>query len=148
MRRLFVTPDVNRILDGEDEKFKHLPMVETEAIIGRFCAGHLVTASLLGNGSAKPDFERLQDLDEVWVICARKPKMWQVRIFGRFISKGTFIGLGLHERGILGLRERYNAVASDVPSLWNDVLGNCVRYDATTVDEYFGGVYRDVDDKD
>ena len=142
-----MTPDVNRILDGDDEKFKHLPMVETEAIIGRFCAGHLVTASLAGNSARKPDFEKLQDLDEVWAICARRPRMWQVRIFGRFISKGTFIGLGLHERGTLGLRETYNAVASDVPSLWNDLLGSCVRYDANTVDDYFGGVCRDVDEE-
>lgn len=122
-------------------------MVETETIIGRFCAGHLVTASLSGNSALKPDFEKLQDLDEVWAICARRPRMWQVRIFGRFISKGTFIGLGLHERGILGMRETYNAVASDVPSLWNNVLGSCVRHSANTVDDYFGGVCRDVDEE-
>lgn len=148
VRKLYVTPEVNNILDGADEKFKHLPLLETEAVIGRFCAGHLVTASLAGIPDQRPDFERLQDLDEVWALCARRPKMWQIRIFGRFISKGTFVALGLYERVTLGLRVNYSAVASDIPGIWNETLGNCVRYDADSVDDYFGGVCRDVDEED
>ncbi|MCJ7995317.1 hypothetical protein J5N58_14115 [Rhizobium cremeum] len=147
VRRLFVTPEINEILDGNDAAFKNLPMVETETIIGRFCAGHFITASLQGNSELKPDFEKLQGLDEVWAICARKPRMWQVRIFGRFISKGCFVAFGFHERVVLGIRENYNAKASEVPALWNDVLGTCVRYEAGSVDEYFGGVCRDVDEQ-
>ncbi|MGV2130920.1 hypothetical protein ACQZ4Q_02780 [Agrobacterium vitis] len=147
IRKLFVTPTIKAILDGQDDKFKHMPLVETEKIIGCFCNGHFVTASLKGNPNPKPDFERLEGLDEVWAICARKPKMSQIRIFGRFISKGTFVAFGLHERVTLGLRENYNAKASEVPGLWNEVLGDCVPHEASSVEEYFGGVCRDVDDE-
>lgn len=147
IRRLFVTPEINSILDGQNDKFKHLPLVETETIIGRFCDGHLIAASLKGNSTPKPDFEKLEGLDEVWAICARKPKIWQIRIFGRFLSKGTFVAFGFNERVTLGLRENYNAKASDIPGLWNEVLGNCVRFEATSVEEYFGGVWRDVDEQ-
>jgi hypothetical protein len=147
IRRLFVTPKINGILDGHDAEFKHLPLLETEAIIGRFCAGHFIAASLKGDSSQKPDFERLEGLDEVWAICARKPKMWQIRIFGSFLSKGTFVAFGFHERVALGIREKYNAKASEIPDLWNEVLGKCVRHDAESVDDYFGGVCRDVDEQ-
>lgn len=147
IRKLFVTPTINAILDGQDDNFKRMPMVETEKIIGRFCNGHMVTVSLKGDTNSKPDFERLEGLDEVWAICARKPKMSQIRIFGRFISKGTFVAFGFYERVTLGLRENYNAKASEVPGIWNNVLGDCVRHEASSVEEYFGGVWRDVDDE-
>lgn len=147
VRKMYLTPEVAKVLDGEDDKFKHLPTKETEVILGRFSAGHLVTVSMIGDNSKKPDFEKLSDLDEVWAVCARRPRMFQVRIFGRFIDKGIFIGTALHERRTLGIRQQYADLAAKVPDQWNAVLGDCVAFSANSALEYFGGICRDVDEQ-
>ncbi len=146
---LFVTPEINTILDGKHESYVHLPVVETEATIGRFCKGLLITASLLGNSKKRPDFERLRGLDEVWVICIRKPKMFQIRLFGRFACSGVFVATNLYERGDLGTEQNYNSLAALVPNAWTDIVGELVPpMAATTVKEYLGGVVRDVDENE
>lgn len=148
-RFLYVTPEVADGLDGNDPKLGHLPMGDMERLISNFCAGWLIAVSLLGDpDKKKPDMERLKDLDDVWVICARNPRHDQVRLLGRFLKAGVFVGMALHERRWLGFFNNYNKIAKGVPSLWVNALGNTLPFSATTVPEYLGGgLYRDVDEK-
>ncbi|MGX7873917.1 hypothetical protein ACVDG5_015230 [Mesorhizobium sp. ORM6] len=124
-------------------------MGEMERLISVFCAGWLVFVSLLGDpDKKKPDMERLKDLEEVWVICARTPRDDQVRLMGRFLKPDAFVGLALHERRWLGFFDNYNKTAEGVPSLWASALGNTLPFSATTVPEYLGGgLNRDVDEE-
>lgn len=148
-RWIYLTPAIHRILDGDDDAFSYLPTYETETLIGRFSAGHLVTASLEGNSDLQPDIEKLIDLDEVWVLCARRPRLaWkQARLLGRFLDRSIFIGTGFYDRAFMGTRERYHEFASDVPRQWNDLFGETDPYRAKSVEDYLGGVWRDVDEK-
>jgi hypothetical protein len=146
VRELYVTPEVARALDGDDAGFKHCPMVEIERLIAIFEAGYLVRCSMIGSHKKKPDFERLTDLEEVWVACARKPWMWQLRIMGRFLDKGVFIGLQIYERIFLGSPENYNKIASAIPDVWTSIFGVVPAFSARNVDDYLGGVVFDVDE--
>lgn len=146
MRLLYLTPKVASILRGEANEKIGFPGLETEVLVGRFCSGHLVTVSLLGSNTKSPDFEKLEGIDEVWAICARKPKSSQVRVFGRFAAPGVFVGLQMHERIDLASRYKYNSVASTIPQQWSDLFGNLDPFRATKVEDYFGGVVRNVDE--
>jgi hypothetical protein len=145
-RWLYVTPEIAKALNGEDEQFRNFPMVQTESLISVFSAGFLIRVSLAGNSSRKPEFERLSDLDEVWAMCVRKPLMWQVRMLGRFLDAGVFIGLDLLERRQLGSRMNYQDIASKIPEKWTSVFGNTKPFAALRAESYLGGVVMDVDD--
>lgn len=141
-----MTPEVNTALDGKGE-LRGFPTVETESLIADFDAGRLIFASLAGSDQTRPDLERLRDLDEVWALCVRKPRPWQVRILGRFLDQGIFIGLAAHQRLNLGAAANYHQMASYIPAAWRQCLGSAEPYRAASVEEYLGGVWRDVDEQ-
>jgi hypothetical protein len=144
-RRLFVNA---KVADGLDGKLPHLdfPMANMESIIAQFCAGWGVSVSLKGDDTKRPDFEKLRDLDEVWAICARLPRSWQVRIFGRFAEPGTFVAFDINSRAWLGeVFGRYSDTASKVPGEWTRVFGAVPAMTALTPEAYFRGHVRDVD---
>lgn len=146
-RLLYVTPEVASGLDGKDDALKHLPMVEMETTIAQYCAGWAVTVSLIGDPEGKrPRIERLKDLDEVWVFCARKPRGDQVRMFGRFLDAGKFVALALHDRGFLGRASHYNTVAATIPKVWNNLFSSVQPLRASAASEYLRGNVRDVDE--
>lgn len=144
-RSIYVTPAVLTILEGDDPCFPSPPVKETETLMGRFCLGHLVTVSMIGLSTRKPDFEKLTDLDEVWALCARRPLMSQIRLFGRFIDQGVFVCLSFYERGFLGFWDTYNELASQTPNDWSQIFGTLSPFRGVTADDYFGYVVRDVD---
>jgi hypothetical protein len=147
-RALYLTREICDGLDGRTAAFKNYPMVEMESLIGRFCAGYSIWTSLSGDYQHKPDFERLKGLDECWVMCARKPKIWQLRIFGRFVDCGVFVGTSMHERRLLGSKASYNLMASNLPNEWVSLVGNLEPLRAKSAQEYLGGVVRDVDESE
>ncbi|MER8767383.1 hypothetical protein NKH63_01355 [Mesorhizobium sp. M0960] len=147
-RFLYVTPNVYRGLAGKDPDLSHLPMAKMEELIAIFCFGWFVTASLKGDPDERgPDIERLHSVDEVWVICARKPRHVQVRLFGRFLDAGVFIGLGLHCRHWLGIKKNYSETVAGIPDLWGNTMGNAQPFRAATALEHVKGICRDVDEK-
>jgi hypothetical protein len=143
--RLFVTSEVNDVLDGRMGEFG--PMAEMEKIIATTAAGYAVTVSLLGDPNGrKPDLERLTGLDEVWAFCARRPRHFQVRMFGCFLAKGVFVGLDIHDRNALAGRRTYNEKAALIPGRWESVFGANVKpLTGNSVDMYLNGIPRDVD---
>ena len=145
-RFLYVTPMVRDGLAGTDPALSHLPMVEMELIIATFCAGYRLTASLLGNPKNKrPQIERLMGLDEVWAVCARTPSRKQVRMFGRFIEPGKFVGLQLHDRKALDDFKTYTRKASSVLGDWSSIFGALQPFRGSTLQEYLGEQVLDVD---
>jgi hypothetical protein len=142
VRRLLVVPDIAELLAGKSGQ--NFPHYLADAVIGRYVTGYLVTVSLKGNPTPKPDLERLEDLDEVWALCFRKPAPgW--RILGRFAQRDVFIGFRAYDRHALGRKSNYTEKAQEIPNAWSDLLGPTPILHAETVGAYLSGVYRDVD---
>jgi len=114
-------------------------------LIQRF-VGHLwVSAALYGDPlRRKPDFERLTDVDEVWMMCFRQPKISQWRMMGRFTQQDHFIGLELYDRYFLDGKRKYHAIAAGFPTRWNAFMGNIPVMRRTSVRDYISSPNRDV----
>jgi hypothetical protein len=57
---------------NKDPEVRGFPHLCTDLIVGRFVEGHFLIVS---RKSAKyVDLEQLEDLDEVWALCFRKPR--------------------------------------------------------------------------
>jgi hypothetical protein len=139
-RHLFVTPNINDLLDGRP-RFRVFPDVAAEKLIGIFAAGQLVTVSRKAT-RAKPDIEQIVEADEVWALCLRRPRPgW--RILGRWHKQGIFVALRAWEKGQLALR--YPEAAREVVNDWHQLLGKEPVHTGKSVEDYAGGVFRDVD---
>jgi hypothetical protein len=89
------------------------------------------------------DLERLERVDEVWVLCFRAPRPgW--RLMGRFIEPKVFVGLKLYERDELGTIANYTARAEQVIKEWNAVIKR-EPFRSPDLGAYVGGVFNDVD---
>lgn len=144
VRRLIVKESIANVLQ-EQLLFDRSPYPRFRALVTKYQLGWSIRVSLHGNSEARPDFERLDDCDEVWVMCFRDPRLNQWRLFGRFIQHNVFVGLYLYDRRALGTREHYNIVAQNFPNQW-DVETKMMPYiTGTTVGQYLGGVTIDVD---
>jgi hypothetical protein len=128
------------MLDGADH---HLGFPDRAAdhLIARFIAGHYISVSQ--KSAPRVDLERLQRVDEVWVLCFRAPKPgW--RLIGRFIEPKVFVGLKLYERGELGTIAKYTVKAEDVIKEWNAVIERG-PFRSPDLGAYVCGVFNDVD---
>lgn len=147
-RRLFVTKDIERLLDGEPAG-SFFSEAHANAKITDFLAGRLISVSQARRRwkkRDKPDFVRIDGADEVWEFCFRVPPPgW--RLFGRFLEQGVFVGLRLMDRhDVEGLG--YEAIAEEVCREWERVLPGCQPHIANDLDAYFGWTWRDIDDED
>jgi|HubBroStandDraft_4_1064222.scaffolds.fasta_scaffold758436_2 hypothetical protein len=140
VRAILIWPDVNRMLDGTDQRLG-FPDRAADRLIGQFIAGHYVSVSQ--KSAPGVDLERLERVDEVWVLCFRAPRPgW--RLMGRFIEPKVFVGLKLYERGELGAIANYTARADDVIKEWNAVIER-EPFRSPDLGAYVGGVFNDVD---
>jgi len=141
---LLVTRDIADLLDGM-RPGAGFPEVGADLIVGRFLAGWLLTVSR--KSAPDVDLERLEGLDDVWVLCFRTPPPgW--RVLGRFLEKDVFVGLRAYDRHTLGARASYSARANDVIEDWKRVFGAMEPLRAGDLDSYLSGVYRDADQAD
>ena len=142
-RHLLVTPQIDALLDG------HLlggifPDLAAEKLIGIYSAGQLLTVSRRVT-KRKPDVEQIEGYDQVWALCARAPKPgW--RILGRWYEKSTFVALRPWDKNLLF--RNYERAALEVIEDWQELFGAQVPHSAAGVEDYVGGVYRDVDLKE
>jgi hypothetical protein len=145
VRRLIVRPEMDLLLKGAKPE-TGFPHYKADFLFGTYAAGYLVTVSLIGNSKAKPDLERLEDLDEVWALCFRKPRPgW--RFLGRFAQRNQFIGLRAYDRHALGPKRSYHKKAEQIIDDWKAVLGDLEPLRGKSVSDYLSGVWRDVDQK-
>lgn len=110
-----------------------------------FVLNRLVVASLQGKSNKTIAFERMRDVDEVWVMCVRKPKHEQWRFFGRFVAPGLFVMLMQKSRIECGTKEQYAACIEEFQAKWLEVFGGdaCMREDS--LEAYFGAMVVDYD---
>ncbi len=108
--------------------------------------GHLMVVCLTearDRGRLKPDLERLEGLDEVWVMCFRRPRPgW--RLMGRFLAERCFVAIRAYDRHELGGKRAYEAKAKAMIADWDALLPDTAPFRDDTVGNYVGGVWRDV----
>ena len=144
-RRILECPrEVVEVLFGRSA-VEGFPQPRFLALVQRF-VGHLyVSASLNGDPKRrKPDFERLSDVEEVWVMCFREPKMSQWRLMGRFIQYDRFVGIELYNRAFLDGKQQYQEIASGFPDRWNVFTDGMPPLVRTSVYDYISRPSRDV----
>jgi hypothetical protein len=139
-RYLLVTPEIDALSDGH-VLYGVFPAIRAETLIGIFAAGQLVTVSRRIT-KTKPDIEQIVGADEVWALCLRRPRPgW--RFFGRWHKQGVFIALRAWEKGKLA--QNYSNAAQEVIDDWRHLLREEPVHTGASVEDYVGGVHRDVD---
>lgn len=144
-RRLYVTPEIARILDGPNH-LRRFSRQAAERKIGEFLLGWQISISRRNRRwkwNDAPDLVRLEGHDEIWELCFRDPRPGY-RLFGRFIETGVFIGLELHDRETVN----HENVSASIISRWNEVFPGLDPIRSDDLGEYVGGVWRDIDGED
>jgi hypothetical protein len=112
-RVLLVSEEINREL----KKIVVLPKIRS--VLQRYISGLYVTGSMRGDPDSRhPDFERLENIDEVWVMCFRQPKFDQWRLMGRFADSNAFVGLAFFRRAFLNGTKKYHGLAQQFLTRW------------------------------
>lgn len=137
-----MAPEVRDFLDNPPPEFVSL---QFNIVLEKFVRNYLVTASFAGTSHKTIAFERLRDVDEVWVMCVRKPNVGQWRFFGRFVAPGLFVILTQKSRIECGTKEQYAACIDEFLDRWLAVFGNheCLR--ANNCEGCFGEMVSDYD---
>jgi len=116
-RSLWVPEDINEVLAGDAHQLGY-----PDPSMGcrqRFISGIYVTGSMSGDPDGrKPDFEKLLNVNEVWVMCFRAPRDNQWRLMGRFVGQNSFVGLRLFSRAFLNGEEHYHKQAESFARDW------------------------------
>lgn len=149
VRCILVDPEVAKVLDGEDISLG-FPVAASDALLGAFIAGHVLTVTQRGLSTPKKgrqvDLEKLENVDEVWALCLRKPPPgW--RILGRFLEQNLFVGLKIYPRHELGTIAKYTQAASEIEKEWASYFGAIPPLRSSKMGDYLGEIFRDVDDE-
>jgi hypothetical protein len=114
------------------------------ALVERYIAGLYVTGSMQGDPrKLGPDFERLLNVDEVWVMCFRAPRFNQWRVMGRFIAHNEFVGLALYQRRFLDGEHKYQGYAEAFVSHWANSLPRAPIFRGSAIEDYISKPVRD-----
>jgi hypothetical protein len=143
-RSLLLKPEIGDILDGVDVRLG-FPHREADKIVGRYVAGYLL--SVTRKSAEDADLEQLEDLDDVWALCLRKPRPGY-RLLGRFLERNMFVGLRLYDRHTLDGKIVYTARAAEIIDDWKRDLGSIEPLRSQDLNAYLSGVFRDVDQED
>lgn len=141
-RRLLVAPQVGDLLDGTDTSV-HVGLQEARLVIDRYLAGFGLR---VGFGRPpkrmkkrdRPVMERLDPLDESWVLCVRKPGSG-CRFFGRFLDKDLFVIFTAVPRDALKTDLLYAAAAKVSISYWNRYLPGIQHHTGAQISDYLSG---------
>jgi hypothetical protein len=152
-RMLLVTQEIADLLDGERIS-SGFPDATADVVVGKFLAGQSVAASVRWLSLPKQyrkrfeknlEFERLENLEEVWAICFRKPKPgW--RVLGRFLERDVFAAIAAYDRHDLAPEAKYGERARQTIERWNK-LGLPEPHRGERLGDYLDGVYFDVDEQ-
>jgi hypothetical protein len=147
-----VTPEIDELLDGK-RKSTGFPNVEADLVVGIFLGGLSLNVSRrwlslpakFKRRFPQPDLERLENVDEVWAMCFRKPSPgW--RLLGRFLEPKVFVALGAYDGGDLHHpRGQYVVRANEAISKWQADFPAREPFRSQDVTGYLGEVFFDVD---
>lgn len=141
-RQLWVTTEAAALMRGESDA--HFPVEKFALTKEKFLLGQWMRMSLIGDpAELLPDLELMHTVDEVWLLCSRKPKGNQYRFFGRFTAQGEFVVLFGRTRKSLG-NGGYAIAVQEFLVQWEAMFGGNICHKAETCEEYCGGVVSDV----
>lgn len=141
--------DIKRVLLVPEEIDAALTKIvdsqKIRSVLQRHLSGMYVTGSMRGDhDNRKPDFERLEDVDEVWVMCFRQPKFDQWRLMGRFAAFNAFVGLAFFRRAYLDGQKKYHNFAEQFDARWPNTGTQAIPiHRGTTIDDYLSQPVRD-----
>lgn len=141
-RRLFVMPAVRQFLENPPPDFVRLQFA---IIHERYVLNQIVVASILGSSNQQVMFERMKDVEEVWMLCVRKPGHAQWRFFGRFVEPGVFVVLMHKSREECGPYDHFQVVIAEFQALWAEVFEDALYLKGVTCEDYFGEMVSDYD---
>jgi hypothetical protein len=146
VRGIVCPPGIDAALSGTDTSLG-LPSIGVAATIGRFIAGHALTVSRLKRPrrwrGPDIDFEQLEGIDEVWVLCFRRPGAgW--RLLGRFIERDAFGMFCIKDKRDIG--GNYKEAADEVFAAWQAWLGSRQPHKGNDLADYLSGVLINVDE--
>jgi len=140
-RSLWVPTEINDALTGQTA-ISDLTDPAFAALIQEFVAGLYVTGSPNDDPQKRyPEFERLANVNEVWVMAFRAPKFNQWRLMGRFLAFDNFVGLGLYRRSFLDGQRKYQSIALAFDQLWQQLNSGFLV--GTTIEDYISKPVRD-----
>jgi hypothetical protein len=141
-RRVFVAADVAELLHKDGADSVMFNWFEANRILSEFVLGRPISVSFK---SKRVELERLENVDEIWACCIRKPRPGS-RLFGRFVAQDCLVLMAAHDRHALGQRGQYQAMAQTVIAEWNRILPNVSPYSASKLSGYISGVVRNADE--
>lgn len=145
-RYLYLAEDVHEELHSATGiGLLDVPVGQMRATMNAFVRGYNISVTSDWSEDKLAALEKLDDLPEVWAICARKPKSSQIRVLGRFLTKDCFVGLKIYTRRFLGEREHYSSIASTIPQDWKAILPNISPLQGTKPSDFLVKNYRDLD---
>lgn len=113
------------------------------ALIQEYVAGLYVTGSPNDDPQElRPEFERLENVNEVWVMAFRAPKFNQWRLMGRFAAFDIFVGLALYRRSYLDGTQKYRTIAQAFDQLWQRI-GTAPFLVGNVIEDYISQPVRD-----
>jgi hypothetical protein len=138
IRRVFVTQEINDVISGRSRSMPAFPSDHADLLLGTFVDGLIVGASSSHQG--RGELKWLQNIDETWVFAFRQPAPgW--RLFGRFASKNTFVGLRLVPREDAGGLADYAQRAREMHQIWDQHFPGEKPFRASRIDEYLGDMW-------
>lgn len=135
VRRLFVTPEVQKFLMGPWNNTAHKTRVShLLADLQAFSSGKEIRASLTGRKHRNAMFGRMDGpRDEVWEFRHREPPPG-LRTTGRFADRDWFVAIALYPRSVRvdwidkepieKDEEKYAAMIKDCQSRWSELFPN------------------------
>lgn len=138
-KRVLLVPEE---INAELKRIMDLPKIRS--VLQRYISGMYVTGSMRGDPRKwHPDFERLENLDEVWVMCFRQPKFDQWRLMGRFADFNAFVGLGFFRRTYLDGEKKYHRQAEEFIVRWPNLGINIPVHTGNIIEDYISQPARD-----
>lgn len=134
-RRIFVTKDIDDLLNGKVLANPEFPSETADREIGKFVRGYIVGVSR--KHSSKAELKWMTGVPESWVYCFRQPPPgW--RLFGRFAQKNVFVGLRLVTREEAGTLIEYAQNANAMIASWDGLFPKEGPFMAKDFEGYLG----------
>jgi hypothetical protein len=147
-RHLVVTPELERQLRGEDSS-QGFSALGAASVLRQYISGQSLSISQRKRSpklfkTFNVDLERLENFDEVWVLCLRKPKPgW--RFMGRFLEKDLLALFQVFHKDEIG--NDYGTAAASLITAWQKYFGTQPPLRGTWIESYLTGSHYDVDEK-
>jgi hypothetical protein len=143
IRQIWCPPEVDDQLAGR--VITDLPSPAVALTIGQFIGGMglgLSRTRSRGN-RRKVDLERLEGVDEIWVLCYRKPRPgW--RLAGRFLQRNAVVIFQIRDKRDIG--NDYGPIVAQVTQDWRDRFGTQPPHSGEWISGYLSGRHYDADE--